>query len=69
MFFLERYMKSMKGFVQQMEKTKGSMEVGYTVYKSFYYANEHIKQIDDTPGEVVWEEELDEDKMEGIYSR
>ena len=40
------------------------MVEGYVVYESFYYANEYIKQIDDTLGEVVWEEELDEEKRE-----
>ena len=30
--------------------------------ESFYYSSEYIKQIDDTPGVVVWEEQLDEDK-------
>ena len=41
------------------------MAEGYIVYKSFYYTSEYIKQIDDTPGVVVLEEELDEDKREG----
>ena len=53
MFFLERYMKKLKGFFQQREKLEGSMAEGHIVYESFYYANEYIKQIDDTPGEVV----------------
>ena len=41
------------------------MEDGYIVYESFYYSSEYIKQIDDTPGVVVWDEELNEDKREG----
>jgi hypothetical protein len=48
-----------------MENPKGSMAKGYIVYESFYYASEHIKQIDDTPGEVVWEDQLYEEKREG----
>jgi hypothetical protein len=43
MFFLERYMKKLKGFVRQREKPKGSMEEGYISYESFYYASEYIK--------------------------
>ena len=40
------------------------MVEGYIVYKLFYYASEYIRKIDDTLGELVWEEELDEDKRE-----
>lgn len=36
MFFLENYMKEMKGFVKQMEKLKGFMVEGYMVYESLY---------------------------------
>ena len=46
MFFLERYMKKLKGFARQREKIKGSMTEGYISYGSFYYSNEYIKQID-----------------------
>ena len=58
-------MKKLKGFVRQREKPEGSMVEGYISYQSFYYASEYIKQNHDTPGEVVWEEELDDDKREG----
>ena len=40
MFFLERCMKKLKGFVRQREKLKGSMAEGYVSYESFYYASE-----------------------------
>ena len=40
MFFLERYMKKLKGFVRQREKLEGSMADGYISYESFYYASE-----------------------------
>ena len=43
MFFLERYMKKLKGFVQQRAKPEGSMVEGYISYESFYYASEYIK--------------------------
>ena len=65
MFFLERYMKKLKGFARQIAKPEVSMVEGYITYKLFYYSSEYIKKIDDTIGEVVWEEELDEDKREG----
>ena len=53
MFFLEMYMKKLKGFVRQMEKPKGAMLEGYIVDELFYYADEYIKQIDDTTWVVV----------------
>ena len=65
MFFLERYMKKLKGFVRQREKLEGSMAEGYILYESFYYASEHIKQIYNRPGAVIWDDERDEDKREG----
>ena len=65
MFFLERYMKKLKGFVRQREKPKGYMEEAYIVYESFYYASEYIKKINHTPSVVIWDDECDEDKREG----
>jgi hypothetical protein len=65
MCFLERDMKKLKGFIRQREKPKGSMEEGYISYESFYYASEYIKQIKNTPGVVIWDNEMDEDKREG----
>ena len=35
MFFLERYMKKLKGFVRKREKLEGSMADGYISYDSF----------------------------------
>ena len=37
MFFLERYMKTLRGFVRQREKSEGSMAEGHIVYDLFYY--------------------------------
>ena len=65
MFFLERYIKKLKGFVRQREKPEGSMAEGYISYESFYYASEYIKQIDNRPGAVIWDDERDEHKREG----
>ena len=65
MFFLERYMKKLKGFVRQREKPKGSMVEGYILCESFYYASEYIKHINNRLGEVIWDDERDEDKREG----
>jgi len=65
MFFLERYMEKLKGFVGKREKLEGYILDGYVSYKSFYYASEHIKQIYNTLGAVIWDDERDEDKSEG----
>ena len=65
MFFLERYMKKLKGFVRQREKPEGSMAEGYISYESLYYTSEYIKQIYNIPGAVIWDDEMDEDKREG----
>ena len=58
-------MKKLKGFVQQWEKPEGSMAEGYISYESFYYASEYIKQIDNRPSAVIWDDERDEYKREG----
>ena len=38
-FFLDRYMKKLKGFVQQKEKPEGCLAEGFILYESFYYAS------------------------------
>ena len=53
MFFLERYMKKLKGFVRQREKPEGSMVEGYISYESFYYASEYIKQTEKKTSAVI----------------
>ena len=65
MFFLERYMKKLKGFVLHRENLDGSIVEGYMVNESLYYASEYIKKIDHTPGSVIWDDEHDEEKREG----
>jgi hypothetical protein len=64
-FFLEMYIKKLKGFVWQREKLEGFIAKGDIVYESFYYVSEYIKKIDDTLGEVVWDDQWDENKREG----
>jgi hypothetical protein len=64
-FFLERYMKKLKGFFQQRKKPKGSMEEGYIVYELLYYASEYIKKIDDKEEIVIQDDHQYEDKREG----
>ena len=40
------------------------MAEGYILYESFYYASEYIKQIDNTLGVVIMDDERDEEKKE-----
>ena len=60
-------MKKLKGSVRQREKLEGSMVEGYILYESFYYASEYIKQINNRPSAVIWDDEMDEDKREGEF--
>ena len=41
------------------------MAEGYILYESLYYASEYIKKIDNRPGAVIWDDEMDEGKREG----
>ncbi|RYA47851.1 DUF4218 domain-containing protein [Enterobacter cloacae complex sp. CH23B] len=40
MFFLERFMKTLKGYVHQKARLKGSMEEGWLVLESLVYIGE-----------------------------
>jgi len=57
-------MKKLKGFVRQRENLEGSIVEGYILYESFYYFSEYIKQIDNTPIAVIWDDKRDEDKRQ-----
>ena len=41
------------------------MVEGYISYEYFYYSSDYIKQIDNRPGALIWDDERDEDKREG----
>ena len=41
------------------------MADGYISYEYLYYASDYIKQIDNRPGVVIWDDERDEDKRQG----
>eukprot|EP00249_Psilotum_nudum_P018747 c26943_g1_i4 orf=82-462(+) len=46
MFFFERYMKVLKGFVRQKARLEGSMVEGWLVYESLCYTTEYLSIID-----------------------
>ena len=60
-------MKKLKGFVRQREKPEGSMAEGYILYEFFYYSSEYIKQIENRPCVMIWDDEIDEDNREGKF--
>ncbi len=46
MFFLERFMKTLKGFVRQKARPEGSMAEGWIVQESLVYIAEWIAEFD-----------------------
>ncbi|MCO5609400.1 hypothetical protein L7F22_063626 [Adiantum nelumboides] len=46
MFFLERFMKTLKGFVRQKARPEGSMAEGWIVQESLVYITEWIVEFD-----------------------
>ena len=59
MFFVERYMKILKGFVRQKAKPEGSMSEGYLLQEAMGMLHDKIAQLDDFAPRV-WKEEEDE---------
>eukprot|EP00249_Psilotum_nudum_P018746 c26943_g1_i2 orf=82-522(+) len=63
MFFFERYMKVLKGFVRQKARPEGSMVEGWLVYESLCYTTKYLSAIDPmTPR--IWTDE-DNEKISG----
>lgn len=59
MFFLERFMKTLKGFVRQRARPEGSMAEGWLVQESLVYIAEWITEMDkESP--MVWHKGEDE---------
>jgi hypothetical protein len=46
MYFLERYMKDLKGWVRQKAKPKGSMAQGYIIQEVVVHVTEYITRLD-----------------------
>ena len=44
-FFMERFLKVLKGFVKQKSRPEGSMCEGYIVQKSFFYVSFYLKYM------------------------
>lgn len=63
MFFLERFMKTLKGFVRQRARPEGSMAMGWLVQESLVHITEFLVTVDpDMPR--LWSQDED-DRMLG----
>ena len=58
MYFLERYMKTLKGFVRQKARPEGSMSEGYIVSEAMFYITEFVQHLY-TKAPRLWESEED----------
>ena len=56
MLFFERYMKTLKRYVQQKAHLEGCMVEGYVLYEAFFFLCEFLgKDFED--GQRIWNEE------------
>ena len=63
MFFVERYMKTLKDFVRQRAQPEASMAEGWLVYESMHYITKYLSIVDSC-SPCLWIENEDE-KMDG----
>lgn len=47
MFWVERYMGVLKGFVRQRARPEGSMAEGWLLHECMYYLAEYLQRVDD----------------------
>ena len=70
MFFLERFMKVLKGYVRQKARPEGSMAEGWLVHESTFYITEFLTQINPSLPRYLEMENEDEriqgDKPQGL---
>jgi Domain of unknown function (DUF4218) len=62
MYWVERYMKVLKGYVRQQAKAEGCMVAGHLHYEALFYASRSVNLFD-WRAPTAWEER-DNDKME-----
>lgn len=63
MFYLERFMKTLKGFVRQKARPEGSMAEGWLVQESCVWISEYLGRVDqDLP--LMWSNK-DDDRLVG----
>lgn len=64
-FFMERFLKVLKGFVKKKSRPEGSMYEGYIVQKYFFYVSEFLSQIHDSVPMIWLQANKDIDKLQG----
>ena len=64
MFFFDRYMKTLKRYVQQKAHPEGCMAEGYVLNEAFFFLCEFLgKDFEDGP--QIWDEERASDIIDG----
>ena len=58
MFFIERFLKTLKGFSRQKACPEGSMAEGWLVQESFVYMSEYLSRVDPSMP-CLWSMEVD----------
>ena len=46
MYFVERFLKQLKGYVRNMALPEGSIAEGHLVYEAMYYLTEYVEKTD-----------------------
>jgi hypothetical protein len=54
MYLMERYMKALKGYVQNMAQPKRSMAIGYAIEEALGFCAKYIQQVKST--KRVWDD-------------
>ncbi len=67
MYWLERYMVVLKGYVRNHARVEGSMATGHLVVESMFYCTNILATIDQSCPHVWMEErEEEEDRLTGV---
>ena len=64
MFYLERFMKVLKGFVRQKARPEGSMAEGWLVQESCVWISEYLGRVDTTMP-MLWSTKYDHEVCQG----
>jgi hypothetical protein len=54
MYIMERYMKALKGYVQNMAQPKSNMAIGYAIEEALRFCAKYIQQVKST--RRVWDD-------------
>jgi hypothetical protein len=57
LYFLERYMKTLKSMVRQKKNPEGSMSEGYLAQESLFYFGEMLTRLNPS-GRQIWNEDM-----------